>query len=186
MMAQAPKLPNVAYHLGKAEALPFPENTFDLVTVGLAFHWFDQEKFLDEANRVLKPGGLLAIYNNYFISEMREREDFSHWVRGQFLKRYMTPPRGRKKLTATFANAHGFDLSGPEGFPNDTPMTHEELAGYFLTQSNVISKVEEGSEKIEDVEQWVTEGTRPFFDGGKRTMRFQCDIWYLKKVKASG
>jgi len=182
MLALAPTLPNAIYQKAEAEALPFADAAFDLVTVGLAFHWFDQAKFLDEAQRVLQPGSWLVIYNNYFISEMRERADFADWVRGEFLQRYMTPPRSRKKLSADFAAAHGFTLAGPEGFPNDTPMTHEQLTGYFLSQSNVISKVEHGGEKIEEVAAWVAAGTQPFFDGGgPRTMRFQCDIWYLRK-----
>ena len=50
----------------QAEALPFPADTFDLVTVSLAFHWFDQEKVLGEVGRVLAPFGELWVYNLFF------------------------------------------------------------------------------------------------------------------------
>ena len=48
-----------------AETLPFADNSFDLITVGQAAHWFDRPAFYDECARVLRPGGTLAIlYNN--------------------------------------------------------------------------------------------------------------------------
>ena len=33
-----------------------------MITVAQAFHWFDMERFYKEAKRLLKPGGLLAIW----------------------------------------------------------------------------------------------------------------------------
>ena len=33
-----------------------------MVTVALAIHWFDQEKFFQEVERVLKPKGILAVW----------------------------------------------------------------------------------------------------------------------------
>ncbi len=44
-----------------AEALPFASGEVDLVTAMTAAHWFDRPKFLVEADRVLKPGGCLAL-----------------------------------------------------------------------------------------------------------------------------
>ena len=59
-LAQAPALPNVRYQLSPAEATPFPDDTFDLITVAQAVHWFEPAAFNQEARRVLRPGGLLA------------------------------------------------------------------------------------------------------------------------------
>lgn len=53
--------PNLYYQLGAAESPSFPEHHFDLVTVGQAAHWFNFEKFYPAVQRVLKPGGLLAL-----------------------------------------------------------------------------------------------------------------------------
>lgn len=52
----------VRYGVALAEASGFPDGIFDVVSVGQALHWFDQPRFFAEARRVLKPGGLLAIY----------------------------------------------------------------------------------------------------------------------------
>ena len=44
--------------LGGAEAIPFPDGTFDAVIVSDAFHHFpDQETSAREIRRVLRPGG---------------------------------------------------------------------------------------------------------------------------------
>lgn len=49
----------------KAEALPFEDGTFDLVTCRIAPHHFESiPGFLGEAHRVLKPGATLAIVDN--------------------------------------------------------------------------------------------------------------------------
>jgi ubiquinone/menaquinone biosynthesis C-methylase UbiE len=49
----------------KAEALPFEDGSFDLVTCRIAPHHFDSiPQFLSEVHRVLKPGGLAALVDN--------------------------------------------------------------------------------------------------------------------------
>lgn len=181
MLALAPKLPNVTYQVAEAEALPFAAESFNLVAVFMAFHWFDQRKFLREAHRVLQPNGWLLIYNNLFLGGMKDNAGFKKWVGEEFLARYMTPHRARKKLNAEFAREHGFDLVGRENTSNDVVMTCEQLVGYFLSQSNVISKVEHGEEKIEDVAAWIEQGVRPFFTQPTNTMLFGSDIGYLRK-----
>ncbi len=51
-------LANTEWVLGDAERLPFADAAFDLYTVRAAPHHFhDVGAFLDEANRILKPGG---------------------------------------------------------------------------------------------------------------------------------
>ncbi|KAF6734281.1 putative methyltransferase [Oryzias melastigma] len=55
--------PNVTYRQCVAEELPFADCSVDLVTAMSAFHWFDRARFLQEAHRVLKPRGCLALLN---------------------------------------------------------------------------------------------------------------------------
>ena len=49
---------------GTAEAMPLPDDSADAVTVGQAFHWFDGPAALAEIERVLRPGGALALVWN--------------------------------------------------------------------------------------------------------------------------
>ena len=51
----------VDYREGRAEALDFADETFDLVTAGQCWHWFERDRAAAEAFRVLKPGGTVIV-----------------------------------------------------------------------------------------------------------------------------
>ncbi len=53
---------NIAYAVTRAEQTPFADDTFDLITIGTALHWFDFEAFYREAGRVAKNGALIAAW----------------------------------------------------------------------------------------------------------------------------
>lgn len=49
---------------GRADALPFGDESFDVVVVGQAFHWFAGGAALREMGRTLRPGGRLSLLWN--------------------------------------------------------------------------------------------------------------------------
>ena len=59
-LVQAVQRPNIRYQLSPAEQTPFADQTFDLITVAQALHWFDVGAFHREVRRVAKPGAVLA------------------------------------------------------------------------------------------------------------------------------
>ncbi|NXQ14881.1 CRG1 methyltransferase, partial [Peucedramus taeniatus] len=56
-----PCSPNISYLVCPAEELPFQDASVDVLTSFTAAHWFDIERFMQEAERVVKPGGCVAI-----------------------------------------------------------------------------------------------------------------------------
>lgn len=61
-IAAAIRHPDVEYRIVRAEQSGLSDSSIDLLTVGQAFHWFDEAAFFTEAQRVLKPSGVLAIW----------------------------------------------------------------------------------------------------------------------------
>lgn len=74
-MQQATQLPNVHYHACPAETTPFAEDSFDLITVGQALHWFDCERFNAEVKRVGKLNSLIAVWT-YELVRVAPEIDF--------------------------------------------------------------------------------------------------------------
>ena len=182
MLKLAKQQPGIEYHNVSAEDLTmFDDETFDLITTSMAFHWFDHTRFLSEANRILKTLGWLTTYNNWFSSQMKENESFEQWSRDIYLTRYPTPPRNSTPLTAELAKDFGFSSFHMEGLQNDVQFTAEELSAYLTTQSNVIAAVEQGIETIDDVYLWLVSQTKPYFHSKKATFTFGSSIWYLQK-----
>jgi SAM-dependent methyltransferase len=80
---------NASFLEGSAEALPFPDSSFTLVTSRHAPHHFrDVPKFLSEVARVLKPGGrfvmadqiTLEAQNKAWVDEYQRTRDPSHFT----------------------------------------------------------------------------------------------------------
>ena len=53
---------NIDYSLSPAEKTPFPDSSFDLITVAQAYHWIDGRSFCSEATRIARPGAVVAIW----------------------------------------------------------------------------------------------------------------------------
>lgn len=69
-LAAARGLANLAVRPADAEALPFEDDTFDLVTCRLAFHHFpNARQAVAEFSRVLKPGGRLGFTDNVVVPD---------------------------------------------------------------------------------------------------------------------
>jgi SAM-dependent methyltransferase len=61
-LARAPSQPNVEYRVALAEQSGLESASVDLIVVAQALHWLDHARFYAEAQRVLRPGGLLAVW----------------------------------------------------------------------------------------------------------------------------
>lgn len=66
----AREVPGVPVLDGTAEMLPLPDDHVDAVTVAQAFHWFDPQAAFEEMDRVLRPGGRVALVWN-----LRDEDD---------------------------------------------------------------------------------------------------------------
>lgn len=61
-LARAEAHPGVTYRQAAEDGTGLPDRSTDLVTAAQAAHWFDLTRFSAEARRVLRPGGVVAIW----------------------------------------------------------------------------------------------------------------------------
>ncbi len=57
------KIFRLCYRCGNAEELPLPGACADVITCAAAVQWVNYDKFNKEVDRVLKPGGCVALWN---------------------------------------------------------------------------------------------------------------------------
>jgi SAM-dependent methyltransferase len=61
-IASATRQANIEYRVAPAEQSGLPDQSVQLVTVAQAVHWFNFDRFYAEVNRVLAPGGKIAVW----------------------------------------------------------------------------------------------------------------------------
>ncbi len=98
-----------------AEGLPFPSATFDVVSAGQCWHWFDRKRAAAEASRVLKPGGKLVLAHFDWLPLPGNVVEATE----QLIIRYNPP----------WADLEVLALSGSTGIYRDWP-TDMALAGF--------------------------------------------------------
>jgi SAM-dependent methyltransferase len=74
-IAAAPARANVSYRVAPAEASGLQGASVDLVTVAQALHWLELTAFYAEVERVLRPGGVLAVWTYGIVHIAGERAD---------------------------------------------------------------------------------------------------------------
>ena len=133
---QAAQAPNLEYRVSPAEILNTPNASLDLITVAQAIHWFDLPRFFAEADRALKPDGLLAIWGYqllYTDSPLDEVvEDFHSRIVGPYW-----PPE-RALLDNGYSRIHfPYPRQNPPAFRMQARWQFSHLLGYLNTWSAV-------------------------------------------------
>lgn len=65
---------NITYSKQPAEDADFEDDSFDLICVAQAIHWFDFERFYSEVKRTLKPEGIIAVLGYGLFKSDKETE----------------------------------------------------------------------------------------------------------------
>jgi SAM-dependent methyltransferase len=135
MLECAPRHPGVEYRVRRAEDSGLVDSSADLVTVAQALHWLDIEPFYAEVERVLAPGGVLAVWS--YASQLLGDDALDGMLTG-FYTEVVGPywPAGRRHVetgyrTLPFPYA---ELEAP-AFAMEERWTLPQLVGYLGTWS---------------------------------------------------
>ncbi|HEY1480266.1 MAG TPA: class I SAM-dependent methyltransferase [Gaiellales bacterium] len=126
-------LPDVEIVDGRAEEIPLPDASLDLVTVGEAFHWFRPAPAIAEIGRVLRPGGALVIAFNEW------RTDAAPWLRNVFSRersgrRVRRPGRNWRR---TLEQSELFDGYCEAARPHEQQLTPSGFVDLVRSMSHV-------------------------------------------------
>ena len=121
---------------GRADATGLPDASVDLVTVAQAFHWFDEAAARREFARILRPGGLAAIWwNSRRLGGTPFLEGYEALLRdfgtdyGLVAERYADDERMRAWFGASYR--------GGTRFAHGQRLDFEALRGRLLSSSYV-------------------------------------------------
>jgi SAM-dependent methyltransferase len=135
MIANATPHSGVEYRVASAEASGLSSASVDLVTVAQALHWLDVDLFYTVVNRVLVPGGLLAVWtygSQYLGDEGLDR------VLGRFYSELVGPywPRERCHVESGYRTLRfPYVELDPPSFAMEEEWNLAELLGYIGTWS---------------------------------------------------
>ena len=131
----AQKHPRVKYFVERVETTQIPDESIDLIVSGHAAHWFDIEKFYSEAQRVLKPRGVIAIWCYSLLSVGEEIDVFVEKLNTEILGPYWPQ---RTLEDHTYSNIpFPFDEFPRRTFKMEAEWTLNQLQSYFQTWSAV-------------------------------------------------
>lgn len=142
-------LPDVFCSDGTGEDTGLPADSVDLITVAQAFHWLDEEQFKQEAKRILRPDGRVAIiWNTSIKNEFTAARDD---VCKKFCPRFRSGHAGKRTAAEgdeflrnayfqsveviTFDNPFAMDLDAFEGNMRSrsyTPAPEDDMYAEFM------------------------------------------------------
>lgn len=126
--------PRILYKVAPAEASGLPDAGVDLLTVAQALHWFDFDRFYAEAKRVLKSGGLIAVWT-YGLSEVTPEVNA---VTRRYYRDIVGPhwPAERKHVDSGYRNLpFPFDEVAPPALSIKEQWLPDDFLGYLGTWS---------------------------------------------------
>ena len=165
---------NCHFLVSPAETLPFPNASFDLITVAQAFHWFDHKKTLAEFHRVIRPDSLIVIFRKRSIDGVRILSDFVWPVLGKYVDRsklQKTQDDFSILRTAGFASCDAIEI------PYEEFYTPDEYLG-FLRSHSVYNLVPENKREayLDDMRKEMAN----HLEEDRVVIRGIVEMWFLR------
>ncbi len=128
--------------LSRAEDLLMPADYFDLILVGSAWHWMNSEETLNRLTKMIKPLGLVYIFEYQFPKAGPEFEGINEWVRRQFNLHWRAPsqaPRGTlHEITECLRSSPSFSQRSKTEFTHQELQDVDQFSGMIFSQSRFL------------------------------------------------
>lgn len=155
----------IAWRIGDAQALDLPDRSFDLVTAHtLISHVDEPMRVLEEARRVLRPGGVLAVFDGDYATLTFGTEDPEQgraWDE-RIIRAIVANPRVMRSLPRRLRRL-GFELVGSRAYA----LNEIGRADFFLSslRSFQVLLPKAGAATAEEVDDFVADQLRASEEG---------------------
>ena len=181
MLREARRTGGASYVRARAERLPFPRASFDLLTLGCAYHWCDREAFLGEALRVLRPSGHLVLYDSFFYGESPGSSALYDWLTSVHWSQLPRTPRNPLPEVGAFDHP-SFELVHSCTLDRWIPMSRDTLAVYLTTQSGAVAAVESGERSVAEIDSFRLSGLSKIVPSQGGEFRFASPLRVVRPV----
>ena len=162
------KKDNIVYRVSAAENTDFDANTFDLITVAQAIHWFDFDVFYKEIHRILKPNGVFAVLGYGLLYTNAGADRILHDFYTNIVGPYWDPER--KYLDENYTTIpFPFEEQETPKFVNELTWDFEQLTGYLETWSAVQHYIKQHNSNPIDL---IREALREAWQKGDKKVYF--------------
>lgn len=154
-IAQAFPHPKISYQVARAEETNLAAQSIDLITVGMAVHWFNFEGFYQEVRRVGKSGGAIALFGYGDLEPLPLKDPANQILQAFYAQiRPTWAPEVQYVIDQYQTIPFPFvELSVPQ-FKMTANWTIEQLLGYFRSWSATRHYLaEHGENAIDEFEQ---------------------------------
>lgn len=162
--------PGARFAVARAEALPFCDERFDLVTAAGALNYADRRRALPEIRRVLAPRGTLVVYDFSGGRRTRPPSALGAWFDG-FEDHYPYPGGYAMDVRALDYAAAGLRLAAIDPFTIVLSLDFDAFLQYVLSETNVEQAVRQGAPR-QFIEAWCRDTLRPLFASGPLDVEF--------------
>jgi SAM-dependent methyltransferase len=163
--------PRVTYRVAAEHESGATDDSIDLVTVAQALHWLNLPRFYDEARRVLKSGGVIAVWC-YRTVEVDARVDaVMRWFEDERLRGFRAPEldhlrTGYRRIEFPFE-----EFSSPP-FTVTMRTTRDQFLGFVSSWSAVAAARAAGDDPIDELRVRLS----PVWHEGEDARAVRCPI----------
>lgn len=173
MLRQASQIaPQAAFIVGAAEAIPLQTGSVDIITAAGSLNYVNLNLFFAEAARILRPPGVLVVYDFQTGRTFRDSHVLDDWF-ASFVDRYPWPPGEACELNSDILDRldSGFCFTHQEKFEIGLTLKPEFYLEYVLSETNVAFAVRTGGH-YDEIRAWCMRTLSPIWEGKERQVLF--------------
>jgi ubiquinone/menaquinone biosynthesis C-methylase UbiE len=158
---------NIFYSVQPAEQTIFLNNSFDLIAVSQALHWFNFDEFYAEVIRIGKPEAILAVWTYSLLRISKEIDALIEDLHYNTLHNYWDDER--KYVDDEYRNIpFPFKKMEAPHFSIEYKWSIEELEGYLNTWSGLKKFTAENKNPVPELIKRI----KPYWKGTQMPVRF--------------